>query len=44
MAEKLADKERERHKLKCENAKLCHEIKQFNESRRPWERKLKIEE
>ena len=44
MAEKLADKERERHKLKCENVKLRHEIKQFNESRRPWERKLKIEE
>ena len=44
MAEKLADKEKERHKLKCENVKLRHEIKQFNESRRPWERKLKIEE
>lgn len=44
MGEKLADKERERHKLKCENVKLRHEIKQFNESRRPWERKLKIEE
>lgn len=44
MAEKLANKEKERHKLKCENVKLRHEIKQFNESRRPWERKLKIEE
>ena len=44
MAEKLADKERERYKLKCENVKLRHEIKQFNESRRPWERKLEIEE
>ena len=44
MAEKLAVKENERHKLKCENIKLRHEIKQFNESRRPWERKLKIEE
>jgi hypothetical protein len=43
MAEKLADKEKERHKLKCENVKLRHEIKQFNESRRPWERKLNIE-
>jgi hypothetical protein len=44
MGEKLADKEGERHKLKCENVKLRHKIKQFNESRRPWERKLKIEE
>lgn len=44
MGEKLADKEGERYKLKCENVKLRHEIKQFNESRRPWERKLKIEE
>ena len=44
MAEKIAVKERERHELKCENVKLRHEIKQFNESRRPWERKLEIEE
>ena len=44
MAEKLAVKEKERHELKCENVKLRHEIKQFNESRRPWERKLEIEE
>jgi hypothetical protein len=44
MAEKLAGKEKELHKSKCENVKLRHEIKQFNESRRPWERKLKIEE
>lgn len=44
MAEKLAGKEKELHKFKCENVKLRHEIKQFNESRRPWERKLKIEE
>lgn len=44
MAEKLAVKEKEQHELKCENVKLRHEIKQFNKSRRPWERKLKIEE
>lgn len=44
MAEKLAVKEKERHELKCENVKLRHEIKQFNKTRRPWERKLKIEE
>lgn len=44
MAEKLAGKEKELHESKCENVKLRHEIKQFNESRRPWERKLKIEE
>mgnify|MGYP006991696069 CR=1 FL=1 len=44
MAEKLAVKEKERHELKCENVKLRHEIKQFNESRRPWERKLIIDE
>jgi chromosome segregation ATPase len=43
MEEKLANKEKERHKLKCENVKLRHEIKQFNETRRPWERKLNIE-
>lgn len=43
MAEKLAVKEKERHELKCENVKLRHEIKQFNETRRPWERKLNIE-
>lgn len=44
LGEKLANKERERHELKCENVKLRHEIKQFNKSRRPWERKLIIEE
>ena len=44
MTEKLAVKERERYELKCENVKLRHEIKQFNEYRRPWERKLEIEE
>ena len=43
LAEKLSVKEKELHKLKCENVKLRHEIKQFNESRRPWERKLNIE-
>lgn len=34
----------ELHKAKLANRDICNKIKQFNEARRPWERKLKIEE
>lgn len=44
LEEKLVKVDDERYEVKRENYLLKERIKQFNESRRPWERKLKIEE